>query len=696
MAFDFSCTSCGIPLTQGTVLFDFLNALREEDSQETRDFTYLKLYLREEEIRRMITAGEDLGRKNPQKMGHVRCQLSFQNLLSLMGNADNFNIPGLEKVSYAEVEKFAEWKVATTDEETSAKSADDEELTADEKEELRKEKAAARKKAREAAQAEFEKSTLSMIVRRQSDDQTSKELVDRMDDLKSDFQMLKRYIEVKDQEAFITFVINPIYNKVSVSGEELLTGYQIYDDWDNLISSNQEARVCPNCHEKLFEGAGTAQQRVIVFIGSKGTGKTSTILSLAHYLQYRHIQTSDLKKRESMRIWENKERCAVEEVHLANNHERMVNEIVGFEQGIAPAKTDRKGKGIEAYSITLKVRNKDNKESFLSMLDVPGEICNEETGNIDEVEAAKFKILNHCDAYALCFEHPEGRAEREKIEAEKEAANDEKKSNSSSGKKDNRGKTMTGEQMVCNWATQIQEMRKKQSQSVGFVPMMLLFTKCPQLEDENRKKEADNAPNPKDLYLFKDERCVIQSKGDDNIFTPLLNTFEKSASLKEAFYSTMRCSPFGFRADKAGESKEENKQTPKPQNIDKLMRWILYVTGCVPLEVNVDGIKKYYLTPPECRNLLPEEKFALDNHRPLPDERDWKSPILHWTNLVKSLFSDEWKAYAAIARARWMLFENFNSLERGYANNSSSKARLYQAAIAAYNHRRTQANKIKE
>ena len=329
------------------------------------------------------------------------------------------------------------------------------------------------------------------------------------------------------------------------------------------------------------------------------------------------------------------------------------------------------------------------------MLDVPGEICNERTGNIDEAEAAKFKILNHCDAYALCFEHPEGRAEREKIEAEQEAANDERKSDSSNASKDNRGKTMTGEQMVCNWATQIQEMRKRQSKSIGFVPMILLFTKCPQLEDETRKEDADSIPNPKDLYLFKDERCVIHNKGENNIFTPLLNTFEKSASLKEAFYSTMRCSPFGFRADKAGESKEENKQTPKPQNIDKLMRWILYVTGCVPLEVNVDGIKNYYLSPPECRNLLPEEKYALDTHKSFPNEHDLKSLVIHWANLVKSLFSDEWKVYAAIARARWMLFENFNPKEREYANNSDRKARLYQAAITAYNHRRKQANKIK-
>lgn len=700
MAFDFSCTSCGIPITQETVLFDFLNALREE---ETEAYRYLKLYFRKDKLEKLMADGEDLGEKNLLKTGHIRCRLSFEEMLALMGNEDNLNIPDLVKVSYEEVAKFSDWGKSLEKENFSTEENSDEQLTKDEEEELRKERNKVRAEARKAAQAEFEKSILSLIVKRQGDNQASKDIADRMDDLRLDFINLKRFIQIERHDgkdiAYISFVINPNYCKVSMSGEQILTGYQIYDDWGNLISSRLEARVCPNCHEVLFEGAGTAQQRTVMFIGSQKTGKTSTILSLAHYLQYRHMETSDPDMLEAIGIWKNKEQCAVREIRLANTHERMENELKGFSKGIAPAKTDRRGKGVQAYSVTLKVNNKDGepgKESFLSMLDVPGEICDENTGHIDEVEATKFTILNHCDAYVLCFEHPIARKEREAKEAEEKKKQGNAEMPEKAGINASRGSVMTKEQMVCNWATEIQQMRKRQNKSVGFVPMMLLFTKCPQLEDSGQENDSDVIVDQKDHYLFKDERCAIHNNSQDNMFTPLLNTFKNSASLKEAFYSTMRCSPFGFRANKADEQKEGDEQTPNPQNIEKLMRWILYVTGCVPLEVNIPGIKKYYINPPEFRNLLPEEKYALDNQRTQSNDSAQEFWILHQLNLAKSLFGDEWKAYAAIAKARWMLFENFNPREREYANNANNKFKLHQAAVEANNYRRKQERKNKK
>ena len=136
-------------------------------------------------------------------------------------------------------------------------------------------------------------------------------------------------------------------------------------------------------------------------------------------------------------------------------------------------------------------------------------------------------------------------------------------------------------------------------------PVMVLYTKCPDLEkpEENplpmgRKAELDRIAR---TYMYDQERLKIDNHPCYRFLGDMLAKYDM---VSNAYQARLRCSPFGFAAPNEQYIKdhpeefefrtEVNEKTgemekipvlpcPKPQNIDKLMRWLLMVSGCVPV-----------------------------------------------------------------------------------------------------------------
>jgi hypothetical protein len=163
---------------------------------------------------------------------------------------------------------------------------------------------------------------------------------------------------------------------------------------------------------------------------------------------------------------------------------------------------------------------------------------------------------------------------------------------------------------VCEWANQFQILRESYNQSTGkdrdfykqirgkgeatglYAPLMVIFTKCRELEQPQPELEHKVAANRFDLiaasYIFAEEKKRIEANG---VYNAVGSLIEKYASLKDAYHARLRCSPYGFAAPNADDVKKDpslNKnqdgtaKRPVPHHIDGLMQWLLEISGSVP------------------------------------------------------------------------------------------------------------------
>jgi hypothetical protein len=144
---------------------------------------------------------------------------------------------------------------------------------------------------------------------------------------------------------------------------------------------------------------------------------------------------------------------------------------------------------------------------------------------------------------------------------------------------------------VCAWANQFQAIRQeywKNAVAAGgkanfnddcFAPVMILYTKCPELEGAGEKtKHSAPIDRIKYSYIFRDERNAISK---NQVYGAVGQQFENYDNLKNVYISRLRCSPYGFPALPNDEAEG---RLPEPSNVDLLMRWILAVTGCIDPE----------------------------------------------------------------------------------------------------------------
>ena len=172
---------------------------------------------------------------------------------------------------------------------------------------------------------------------------------------------------------------------------------------------------------------------------------------------------------------------------------------------------------------------------------------------------------------------------------------------------------------VCHWTENFQQMRAEHNQVATYVPTMLLFTKCQELEAGQEPEIANTGFVQPEIKMFclYDEKLRIKTNG---VYDEVLKSFDKTGRLPKAYHAMMRCSPFGYKAPSENDLKGPDKdsftqQTPVPRNIDRLMTWLLCVSGCIPAEVSYKlpgnpapyTQTDYYLSRPQLRDEVPSE-----------------------------------------------------------------------------------------
>jgi len=528
MAYDFYCSYCGKQLSQNSVLFDMQYLLTQS---KERTFNILKFRMTQSELKALIASGQ------PADNGYRRCSLSFSSVMAYISNRNNLNNSLIAQLTMEEISGYLDQGFAST----TAAAQDDDPFGADMDDEMEEEEDL-------EVQAPYVTPPTIQAIEEKDETNTSREYTKTI--LRTDFEVLKSLF---DQSETIAFEIKDD-NDVDNEGKDVLTGYSLH-----LISGYMDigARVCPKCGTKVFSHAGTAKHQAVAFIGYQSSGKTSTILALTHYVDNYMINglSSD--------IWDgNKVIRSVATVEVLDKSQRLVADLKGYGEGIAPPKTEA-SKRLDAYSATFRIRNKEqNRDYLLTLTDLPGELCNEDGTIQSENVRNNFPVALSCDAFIACF--------------------DTQSINRSGDGMSVNDKVMN----VCRWADAFQKMRASDNLVSTYVPTMLLFTKCKELEAglEPALPKKILQPLPQ-MYSLKDEKRRIDG---NNLYSFVCNQFNQFGQLKKAYHAMMRCSPFGYMAPSAKDVQEGKAQAhlPTPKNIDILMNWLLSVTGCIPTEAS--------------------------------------------------------------------------------------------------------------
>lgn len=671
MAYKFTCTSCGRNLTQEQTLYEILTFLTKD-----YDFQVLRLYLTEKEL--LACMDPNNIQKGPNAVpGRRKFTLPYDKWINYFANAENLDNANVAKLKISDLEEFLSYEPPQARE---VQRREIDELDYD-KSELEKARQEAEQEYQAALKAEEER-----LEKERADWESSLERFlpfvkgkkSLFEELRTDLKMLKTLCG----ESFeIQLVLNLKREDVSDKGESIVVGAQSFDNDGKSIRALNNHRRCPRCGKPLFVGAGTAPQRTVVFIGSQRTGKTSAILAGAHYL----LKSSDGSV--GRQIWKDAEPQPCTSVKDATAETRFEQELKDFGAGFAPAKTavdaiqSASGRGQPAYSVTLKITDEKGRDTFLSMMDVPGEITDD---NKDEIDINRiedgFQVLYSSDAYVLCFEHQDARYKRRKAEALKEREqlqadpNNKNHIRSDAEIEEYARAELTGGR-VCGWLQQIQKGREDRYNSR--VPVLLLFTKCENLE---KATEEELRSSGKDgHYIFATEQVVLDN---EPFCTEVLGHISHSRDLNECYRAALRCSPYG--AAVPGKQDGVVGIQPNPKNVDLMMKWILCVTGCtaVPLDT-FKGMKNQqaYVKAPENRNLLPDEKY-FGKHLSVSEVK-WYPMKLYFSNELKQAVDP----IARIAMTRWILFENFKDSERRYAQERHDAHRFYNALVDAHKER---------
>jgi len=382
-----------------------------------------------------------------------------------------------------------------------------------------------------------------------------------------------------------------------------------YIDTGSFKLSLSESRVCPKCGEDIFRKAGTALHKSIVFIGARASGKTTAILALTHYA-INHMQ-NDIDDS----IWQGSETLnCIDDVELLDRNGVLLREMSDYSVGFAPEKTNI-SKRSDAYSSTLLIKSHAGDHQvtrILTLTDLPGELCKND-GKLDADRILNtFPVATVCDAFITCFDTGKvcSAAGEEGAVLQAEA-----------GKPDYGMSMPTGALIsnTCDWADAFQSMLVRSGNHKSYVPMMLLYTKCREIEGNVEDAHDPAVLNPlQQVYMFSGEQADIVHNKKYSAVTRKLDT---KGGMATSYQSMLRCSPLGYAAltRSAYESYKKNKngfeahvEKPTPKNIDKLMKWILCVTGCVPvtatyrpLKVSSYTLDSYYLARPQYRNQKP-------------------------------------------------------------------------------------------
>lgn len=662
MAFGFTCTHCGKSLELKDVLFRMDYLLHWKQDNRDNALTNLNLYVTEEELRILLENGQQ-----SREPGMTLCSVSFMDICKLLSNENNLNIPEFD-LSFQDLCMFLDHSSTAEDQQLAApKQGVKEDDEAFALREIAYQKAMEERKARH----ERYQRILAMIQRMAHGSDganlNAKQKDEREEVLKTQLRSLrdiygtKKKVDAKDgaqENTELTWEERPRYflmslwEEPSAQHDDVLLGYVVKaasEDGRGYGDSIdcRAHRVCPRCKELAFEGAGTAIHRMAMFVGSTGTGKTSTILAMAHFV-----------RNQNKGIWLNKKLDVVKDIRLISAGAQLEADLENYGKGFAPAKTQRdKGESNGdskaadenkkemnfAYSATFEVKKNRTERSFLTFMDAPGEVCSEKTGKLEVgIVRDHFNAIITCDAYVLCFEDPVARDERSKTADKKDKPADEHKN------------------MVIQWARDIQklrsDMRRHYEQPGDYAPMMILFTKGRDIEEKDAQEMTARKGNNAVYYIYPEEVAAIRKKNDE--WQEIMENLGADEQLRQAYFAQLRCSPFGYTSPKVNTA--DKVQLPSPKNVDKLLTWLLYATGLAPMDLSKEQLgTDNYMTPPENRRLLPDQKMVRDGGHEVP----YTGAFLEKYRWCKE---KPYMKAVSVAMLRGKLFTNIQSADRDY------------------------------
>ena len=566
--YDYYCTHCGKQLNQDIVLFDMQYLLTRE---KERQFNILKFRMTQAELRALIASGA------PAEAGYRSCKLTLAEVMRYISNPNNLNDPDIATLTIEEIDEYVKQAMgAATEKSTAADTGDlfgfddDEEL--EEEEDL-------------GAEAAAPYVTPPSILKIEAKDETNKDKVYTRSVLMTDLQVLQGLFATN---GVFEFQIREQFD-VDNEGGDVLVGYNLNLTVGGYLSL--ETRVCGKCGQRVFSHAGTAKHQAVAFIGYAAAGKTSTILALAHYAENYMITGFGSE------IWEGcKTVDSVATVEVLDKNDRFVKELELYEKGVAPEKTKDTDR-TDAYSATFRIKNRaENRYYLFTLTDLPGELFKKDGTVKREKVYNDFPVAVSCDAFVACF--------------------DTQAKNDAGG-----GNIVEKAMNVCRWADEIQKMRADHNQTKTYVPTMLLFTKCQELEVPAAALPAKKAMMPLErMYMLGEEKQRIAA---NRLYDFVCKQFDEFGQLKKGYHAMMRCSPFGYLAPSEDNWRKgigEAPHSPTPKNIDMLMRWLLSVAGCIPTEASYAvsltsvpfNLQNFCIGRPQLRSENPLEKCDVE------------------------------------------------------------------------------------
>lgn len=641
MAYRYYCTHCGKLLDQGTVLFDMAPLLTFGTQSDALNI--LKLHLTKAELEALVQNAEHLND------GYHRFQLTLGEMMRIIANSNNLNDPAIAGLSVQDILSF-DTAAAIDLKNTAAPTVKTDldvlfEMNDDEPDQPEPETVQQAAAPNRSLQRQFSEAVVAL---RRKDTKTDNE-VNTEQQLAPDMEKLKRlFVSGSGETATEKAAVFEIQLQSEQADDRtgVLCGFRLRRN--NSFKDVANARICPVCERKLFEHAGIAKHRLITFIGEPGSGKTCTILALAHYaesaLKCEAFSENPIWGGIETRSAGNQPIESVGHIVPVSADANLVKELNEcYEKGIAGEKTKDDSRE-RAYSATFLLKNKQSEGTYLiTLIDLPGDLCIQ--NGVDDGKLKKEQILSMypvalaCDAFVLCFD-------TEKVSQSR--GRDITKGNESTEAQPAevfRG-TVGAEKSVfrvCSWGNEFQQLRtqykiqvehenvpglSKQNDRLDCVaPFMVLFTKCKELENGTPEQQRQNAQTPLnpnrifDTYLFREERKKIS---ENEIYRRVGEEMKYHPFLIKGYVSQIRCSPYGFNApkqkdisegSKSNQDKDGNIIYPRPKNIGLLMRWILSVSGCIPTDAfyvpdpsNISTVyhpSENYLTRPQYRKLIP-------------------------------------------------------------------------------------------
>lgn len=656
MKYDYYCTECGRKLNHETILFD-MDALLTQSKDEGLNLIHLRMT--EQELLSLINSGR------PVADDYYECAMSFQQLMEYLSGPNSMNLAELKELTLEEVNQFLQQGSSLYDLLGAGRS----------------DGFGAGIPGRTAANR---REAYPLAIRKLlSSSERNIDPVSEESNLRKELSMIRALFQTTDGQYH--FLIKPHEEMYGAGADEkVMDGYLL-----NMGDPLDNARICPKCKKRLFEKAGTAEHRVISFIGKSATGKTSIILALTHYALYGLCENGDTDGRKAA-VWkqkgviaEGRRREGITCRLLNDDNAKLKSDLEWFTYGVAPKKTEA-GEREDAYHATLRISNhNDGRQMIVSLMDLPGELFSGHKVNEGKLQK-EFSAALSSSAFVICFDTESG------------------------------GMSSAIEELV-DISRGMQQLRMGKLHEKYYVPSMLLFSKY---DDAVEPLKAEDG-RATDLYMLQSE---AKDLSENRIYKLAMQRFRKDPLLFQSYFAAMRCGAFGHEvpntqevggqpiggdlptgfdpvpSDTAPQAETKEEQVaayakahsrapetmiPKPNQIDLLMQWMLQITGCLPCEATYatkaahEELKNFYLGSPQYRQKNPGDGNRRDDydlHEAMARCLMFSNPG-HWdTKLVESLnvsrknnWPSNWFALESIVwtRKRMKWHDDSNASERG-------------------------------